>query len=149
MTKKLKDSIKDISINTEEVIKNYLFLKGINSQYKCNNELIRTFGLVGKFIEFSIFNQNADYCVYNSYTCCSNIQIESSMKVFGEALIGLKSNLEPLIEMALALKTERMVNYLSIWIKNPICSPLFVSAFNKDPLLKKFNLRSFLKKIIE
>lgn len=119
----------------------------LNSSYKCNHQLLTSFGLIGKFFQFAFRNKRAQYCKSNGYSCCSNNQVENSMKVFGKATNNFKKDLEPIIEVAVSLKTENFIKYFSRNIKNPVCNKIIARAFNKDPNTPNFNLKKFYRMI--
>jgi hypothetical protein len=145
VNEKIERTLNNSGVKAKKSIDSYRAYHLINVSYKCNHQLLTTFGLVGKFYQYAFRNKRAQYCLTNGYSCCSNNQVENTMKIFGKAINNFKKDLEPIIEVAVALKTESFIKFFSRNLKNPVCSRIFVQAFDKDPLSLNFNLKKFLK----
>lgn len=147
MINRIEEKIADTNVTSEASIKTYLEYNGFYTQFMCTNELQQSFGLVGKYSTFAEPNKTRLYCPQNNYTCCSDSQIESSMVKFGQGVVNLKKNLEPLIEISVALMTAKFVNYFSRAMVNPVCSNILYLAFGIDTTSKFFNSKTHFKEL--
>lgn len=121
----------------------------MNVTYKCNNNLLTSFNLIGKFWPYAYENSKPVYCTSNQFSCCSTNQVLMSMESFGKSLVNLRKDLEPVIEVSIALKTTNFVNFLSKWYNNKVCSNILSHEFKKDVTSPNFNLKKFLKNYSE
>lgn len=145
----VKDAINGsriINENTKQRYKNYHLM---NASFKCNNTLLSSFNLIGKFSNYGKLNDKPIYCPSNLYTCCSESQLETSMLTFGKGMVNLRKDLEPIIELSMTLKTKQFVNFISRWHQKPICSNIIKLGFNKDPLGLNFSLKKFVNSLIK
>lgn len=140
----LKESSK---VKNQNTIKSYLISSGFNRMLKCPNELQRAFGLIGISQDYANANTNPIYCRMNDYYCCSEQQTRESMILFGKALVNLKKNLDPMIEVATIINTEDFIEYINSWLKHPVCTNIINIAFRRNPLDPKFNARKFFYNI--
>ena len=147
--KKLKDTIDNSRVINKDSIQRFKNYHLLNAGYKCNYNLLTSFGLIGKFSAYGKRNENPLYCPGNNYTCCSDSQLESSLASFGKGLVNLRTDLEPVIELALSLKTRHFVGYFGRNYSNQICSKIIKKTFGKDPLDQNFNIKKFLNSYIK
>ena len=144
MLEKTALEVEYTSLKSPVTLKKYQIQKGIDTQMTCANELQTAFGLIGKFSKFSTLNHRPIYCPANQYTCCSDSQIESSMTQFGKAMVNLRKNLDPMIEISVIMMTKEFTNFFMRNLKYPICGNIIERAFNKDPRLPTFVPKKFL-----
>jgi hypothetical protein len=145
--KSIKEKLDHSSIVNESVKNKFLMYLGFNSQYRCSNELLTAFGLSGKYNAFGKRNKSRLFCPVNNYTCCSDSQISNSMKQFGHGAVNLKKNLEPIIELAVAFKTEKFINHTIAQLNNPVCSVILDRGFNIKTSSQDFNTKKFFTRI--
>lgn len=138
-------TIHNTNITDQRSIDSYRAFHMVNTTYKCNQKMLTAFGLVGKFTQFGYRNKRAQYCATNGYSCCSSGQMDNAMVHFGKALVNLKKDLEPVIELAVIFKSIYFLKFSMRNFKNKICSNIIERAFNQDPMNKNFNAKRFFK----
>ena len=143
----LREKMEKTSLVNKKVMDKLLMDVGFNTEFKCSNELLTVFGLSGKYMTYAKKNKSRLYCPGNFYTCCSDAQIENSMTEFGHAAVNLKKNLEPMIELAVMMKTINFINRAIDQIGNPVCSVILNRAFKTDTRSPEFNAKKFFKNI--
>ena len=146
---KLNLKIHNSKIKNEYTVTRYKLYQLMNVTYKCNNTLLTSFGLFGKFNMYAKRNKRPIYCISNGFTCCSDNQFRTAMESFGKSLVNLRKDIEPVIEVVLALKTKSFVNTFANVITNPACSNIFQRAFNKDPMSPEFNIKKSINQFIK
>lgn len=143
----IEKKLNRVHIGDKKVRENFNLYQTFMMGYKCNNELIKAFGLQGLSYEYPKVNSNPLFCSSNSYTCCDNEQVESIKATFGKGLVNLKKNLEPMIELVSAFKTQDFILFMGANSQNPICKNILFSAFGKNITDKNFKMKNFIKKI--
>jgi hypothetical protein len=143
----IKRRINTVHIEKDHVRNNYNLYQSFMMGYKCNNDLIHAFGLQGVSTEYPTANSNPLYCASNTYTCCNNHQVDSAKATFGRGLVNLKKNLEPLIELVSALKTEKFIQFMGANSQNQVCKNIIFQAFGKNITDKNFKMKKFITKI--
>lgn len=123
--------------------------KLMNISYKCNNSLLTSFGLIGKFWPYAYKNTRATYCPTNEYSCCSGNQLTTSMNTFGKSMVNLRTDLEPILEISIALKTVEFVTFMSTWRNHQVCSNILSNQFKKNISAPDFSMKKFIKKFME
>lgn len=149
MKTRIKQILKHSGIDDKFSKARYKMYNLMNISYKCNNNLLTAFNLIGKFWPYAYRNAKPVYCSTNQYSCCSSNQLQTSMIAFGKSLVNLRTDLEPVIEVSIALKTVKFVNFLATWHNNKVCSRILSHEFGKDLTSPDFNLKRFLKKFLK
>ena len=149
LEEKIENQVRGTSITSDMAINKFILTNGLNIEYECSNELHKSFGLIGKNTPFAVLNKSKVYCEMNNYTCCSDSQIQTSMISFGKGVVNLKKNLEPLIELSIAIKTTKFVETFMASIRHPVCSKILDQAFSIESMNPNTNFKTFFKKIFK